>query len=222
VSILILRSSTVPDPEPGPFLFTDTFATVQNPYTGQGQGKGGASHYAAWKDARTSDGHAYASYVVQDLDDYLDSFITFDTGSADHYVEVVIWRSSPAYNAGNTHEVQLIVRAGGTPGSISMWEILSEHQSTNLQCVHWNGSLNDVTLDSFTTGGNIGATPQDLDVFRAEAVGNTITVKWNGATVATKNSSLYNTNTEAGVMFFPRNGATPANFGIHSVEVGAL
>lgn len=204
-------------------FFADDFPLTQNPYTGRGQGLGGASFFGDWKDVQTSPGKCFGSYLIQESDDYLDSFIVFDTGSADHYVEAVIYRSSAGYNAGVTHEAQLIVRAGGTDGDVEMWEVISEHQSTSSQLVHWDGPLNSVTPDSYSTGdGGLGATPQDGDVFRFEAVGNTLTVKWNGATVGTKSTSLYNTNTMAGIMFFPRQGATLANFGFKSIEVGPL
>jgi hypothetical protein len=202
------------------FGFSDSFASTQNPYTGQGQGLGGASFFGDWGDMQTANGNCYGTTIS--VNDYDDSLVVWNTASADHYVEAVIHRSSAGYNAGNTHEVQLIVRANGSNGDLELWEILCEHQSTSLQLVHWNGPLNDVTVDSFTTGGSIGATPQDGDVFRAEMSGNTLTVKWNGSTVATKSTSLYAGNSMAGIMCFARTGATLANFGFKSVEVGEL
>jgi hypothetical protein len=202
-----------------PFLFIDSFASNQNPYAPTG-GLGGASFFGDWGDMRALDGHCIGTTIS--VNDYDDSLIVWDTGSADHYVEAVIYRSSAGYDGGASHEAQLIVRAAGSNGDLDLLEVLCEHRSSSLQLVHWNGALNDVTVDSFTTGGSIGATPQDGDVFRAEMVGNTIAVKWNGSTVATKSTSLYAGNSMAGIMCFARPGVTLANFGFHSVSVGAL
>ena len=205
---------------PSPFLFTDTFASTQNPYTGQGSGLGGASFFGDWGDMQTASGHCYGT-TFSDVD-YDDSLTVWDTGSADHYVEAVIWRSSPSYNPGVSHEAQLIVRAGGSAGTLELLEILFAHDGTNIQLVRWNGDLNDVDVLSWDSGGNMGRVPEDGDVVRAEIIGNELTVYLNDVEVASVTLADHAGNTMAGIMCFARTGATLANYGFHSVEVGEL
>lgn len=203
-----------------PASFSDEFDTSANPYVQNGW-KGGATHFVDWGDMQTASGHCFGTTFSLAHDD--DSLLVRDALSVNHYVRATIYRSSPAYNAGVTHEAQIALRVLGSANSCKLLEFGWEHQSGNFFTARWNGAIDNLTLDAITlTGAGPGRIAQDGDVVEVQLSGTSGQILLNSSQIYTFTTSDYPAHTYAGIMNFARAGATLANYGFHRATVGRL
>lgn len=169
--------------------FTTTFPLTENPMSESGnwvyQGLRDATD---WTNVRTSladDGATHIAYGTQVAhanppDD--DSSAGLSGFHANQSAQGTVYRST---SIAGSHEIELLLRGTWATHSIRLYEI-DILSGGGLVIAQWNGALNDFTTlepQQFVGSMNTG------DVWLAQIVGQLITVKCNGSTVMTHDTS---------------------------------
>lgn len=156
--------------------YSTSFPSTENPISESGAWTNGGTTGLDWTNVQTTSGLAFPTQVAHSSPPYDDSVACLSGFSPDQWAQGTIHNSSASLR-----EVELHLRCSISSHSITSYEI---DVTTNfgLSVVRWNGALNNFTyLVEALTGANI--THANGDVWYAQIVGNTITVKCNGVVV---------------------------------------
>lgn len=220
--------------------FSTAFPATENPISQSGAWVLGLADGKDWTDPKTTGGQCVASTVPTPFrysDDIAHIKTTTKLFTANQFAQGVVY-IAPGYVAGGGfHEIELLTRffirpdpsTGNAHGLASGYESSLGIDSSGLPyafIARWNGQVTDFTslidphggLGSYT---NAPTFPVMNDVVRVEIVGTTITLKQNGTVILTATDSTFSSG-QAGVGFWPVDGATPDNFGWKSLLAGNL
>lgn len=144
---------------------------------------------------------------------------TFRTFTPNQYAQAVVYRASGYVANGGQHEIELLLRFSISANVARGYEVLfGTRQLGNGDCaiVRWNGDLGQYDALVEVTG---LSKPEDGDVCYAQIVGNIITAKVNGTTVASVDvsagvgaSNVWEDG-QPGLGTWPVDGAIAANLG---------
>jgi len=200
--------------------YSTSFPNTENPLSEGGRWINGRAVGGNWNNVQSMPGRAIAAGFVSGYDDPIAVLTT--SFAANQYAEGTVFRAT-GYSPSASHEIELLLRFQITSGNARGYEVLWG-AGGEVNVVRWNGPLGNYTPVGGSTGPNIGAA-RDGDIFRAEISGTIIRVYRNGALVLTRDvSSVGNvwTTGQPGMGFFPRTGATLANYGWKSYRAGSI
>lgn len=197
--------------------FSTAFPATENPISQGSKWTNGASVGLDWTNVQSTPGLAFATQTQHAEPPYDDSIACLSGFPADQWCQGVIHNVSAA-----NREVELLLRATITAHSATLYEI-DITQSNGLDIAIWNGPQNSFNV--VVTGVTAGVSLADGAVWYAQIVGNVITVKCNGSTVATYTDTA-NTYTSGnpGIGFYgDTNAGTPSannTLGFSSFQAG--
>jgi hypothetical protein len=197
--------------------YSTNFSSTENPLSEGGKWVNGKAVGVDWNNVQSISGKACAAAFVSGYDDPIAVLNT--SFSPNQFAQGTVSRAA-GYAPGASHEIELLLRFRVTTRSARGYEVLWGH-SGELNIVRWNGPLGSYTPLGGTYGPNIGAAV-DGDVLRAEIIGSVIRVYKNGTLVLTGPSNTTWADGQPGIGFFPRSGATLANYGWKTFSAGTL
>lgn len=204
--------------------FSTSFPTIENPLSEGGKWQLGGTNGLDWFDpkvtangcvASTGDlGTVNGTRYSDDLGHLKTSFRSF---SANQYCEGRVYRVSGYTGNGGGHEIEHLLRFSIAANNAHGYEVLCGCSAGGyLAIVRWNGPVTDYTELYSDAGFGLLA---DDDLIRSQIVGNIITVKKNGSTVASVDvtagagaATVWNSG-QPGVGFWPVDGAVIGNYG---------
>lgn len=215
MSALLLRYGVT-----NPTSYSTAFPLTENPISEGGRWRvGGVTGF--YRSPQTTPGLCFGNGTSADFDDCLGQLQT-PFLNANYSISVVIHKTG-GYTAPDSHEVGIYGRLIIGASLVRGYEVLIGFTSGEFQVVKWLGISQ--ASDNFTVMSTSGtpAAVNDGDVFRADFIGNVITVYRNG--------SLFNTTTDSsspwldgnpGMGFFIRPGGTPSSYCTTSWAVNGL
>lgn len=157
-------------------------------------------------------GFAGESFEGGEFDDpiaHLNS--TYIAFPPDQYVEGIVYKLA-GYVPTSSHEIELLCRFAITAGNARGYECLWACTDGGIVIVRWNGPKADSSNSNHGFDQLASATvsiPADGDVMRVEVVGSVISIKINGTTQLsydTSGDSTKWTDGQPGMGFWPRTG----------------
>ena len=198
--------------------YITSFPLTENPMSEGNVWYQGFTDGVSWTDVKTASGFAQATQTVHAPPPYDDSIACLNSFPADQYASAVLHSSGVS----GEREVELLLRWQITANNARGYEV-DILANGNVYIVRWNGALNNFDILS----GPTASTVNDGDKFYAIIVGTLITVRRNGATVVTYDTSGDTTKWstgDPGVGFYTDNslGAPSASdtFAWDSFEAG--
>jgi hypothetical protein len=168
-----------------------------------------------WNNAQSAAGKGIATAFSLTYDDNIAVLTT--SFPANQYAQGTVFRA-PGYSPGVSHELELLLHFQITPHSARGYEVLWA-QDGGMAIVRWNGPVGDYT--ALIEAPNI-APAVDGDVLRAEIVDGVIKVYKNGSLLLTGPLNTSWTDGQPGIGFWPKPGATFANYGWKNYTAGSL
>ena len=207
-------TALAPAPASSAVSYSTNFNLIENPISEGGKWINGKAVGLDWNNAQSVPGKAYASAIATGYNDPIAVLNT--TFAANQYAQGTVYRAS-GYSPGVSHEIELLLRFQITARNTRGYEVLWAHDG-NMAIVRWNGPLGNYTplVDNLVIGRAV-----DGDVLRAEITGSVIKVYKNGSLVATASDATWATG-QPGMGFWPKPGATMANYGWKSYQAGSL
>lgn len=199
--------------------YSTAFAGTENPLSEGGIWTNGGTTGLDWTDVRKTPGLAFATQVAHTSPPFDDSVACLSGFHANQWAQLVI--SNPG-NAAVRREIEIVLRSTIAAHSIIQYEI-DITIAFGLQIVKWNGPLNNFTPIASNITTNV--TTNDGDVWYAQIVGNTITVKCNGVQVYSGTDSSIATGNPGFGFYAETNGGAPSgnsSFGVSSFSCGEL
>lgn len=176
---------------------------------------------------RTTPGKAFATQVPGTPPPFDDSLAILSGYPADQWGQITISRGGDS----GEHEVEILLRWSLSSVNSHGYEV-DITNAGNLYLVRWNGALNSFNIMDGPVNTNV--TANNGDVWYAQVVGSTVTVKCNGTTVLTRdvqawavaNGGSYWSSGDPGMGAYTDNslGAPSANntFCIFAFSAGSL
>lgn len=162
--------------------YSTSFAGTEDPISEGGKWVNGKLVGGSWNNIKTSGGNALPTHVMANPPVHFDDCIAHIDAAVLPFANNQFAQGTVFIGAGHDGdtEVEILVRFDITSGNARGYEIYWNTQQTDPNIVRWNGPLDDFTrLKVGTT--NLGP-PVNGDVIRVEIVGTVITVKLNGVT----------------------------------------
>jgi len=175
-----------------------------------------------WTFVEVSGGVAYGTQDGSGatLADAVDDSYAYLSGfPPDQRASAVIHKTA-GIQAPGLQEVELLLRWEDSANAARGYECLLAWNGAYVEIVRWNGALNDYTYLVQKSPGSVN----DGDVFAAEIVGSTITVRLNDRVIASANDSTYTTG-NPGIGFFrwDHGGVTNSqSYGFKSFHAAAV
>jgi len=219
---------------PNADLFSTDFTSTENPISEGGIWLNGAADGLLWHNMQTGSGNAYASsFMGVGADRYSDdlailkpSYISFP---ANQYAEATLYRNG-SYASPDGHEIELLLRFSISSNDAHGYEIIFGCSSPDkyMAIVRWNGGLGDYTALYDPGAGSVAM--NDGDVFRAEIIGNILSVYRNGSLISGASvditgfpGSVWNSGQPGmGSWPIPGAGTVLADLGWKSFRAGSL
>lgn len=163
--------------------FTTDFAFTENPLA-HGWICGGTVGLD-WTNPAALDNGAIpgVAYGTQAGTGAFDDSIACRTGFSPNQTATGIIYKDPAFSTTSTREVEILLRWAISPHVARGYECNIAYNAAYAEIVRWNGALNDFTR--LTTSGPGPSVPQTGDVFKAQIIGNVISVFQNGTLIVT-------------------------------------
>jgi hypothetical protein len=142
-----------------------------------------------WAAIGTANGLAYGNQALAsrpESEHYDDSYAYLSGFPGNHRATATVHRSS--IDTGCTHEVELLLRWSDAAHNARGYECNLAYDGSYAGIVRWNGPYGDFTL---LGNGTVAGGTHDGDVFSAEIVGSTITVRLNGSVVVSASDSVW-------------------------------
>lgn len=208
-------SATTNCPTVSPGSYSTNFGATENPISEGGKWVNGKAVGLDWNNAQTVPGKAYAADYATGYNDPI--AVLNSTFAANQYAQGTVARAT-SYSPGVSHEIELLLRFQISAHNARGYEVLWAHEG-NMAIVRWNGPLGNYTplVDNLVIGKAV-----EGDVLRAEVIADVIRVYRNGTLVATSPSDTTWASGQPGMGFWPKPGATLANYGWKSFQAGSL
>lgn len=165
-----------------------------------------------WTSVRTTPGLAFGTNGPRE--DYDDSYAHLSGFGPDHSATATIYRA-PNIPAGETHEVEILVRWSDSAHSAKGYEVNLNYEG-NCQIVRWNGPIG-----SFQVLNQNATTANNGDVLKVSIVGSVISAYVNGALVVTATDSTHSTG-NPGIGFFKRTAGLNSAYGFSNFSATSL
>jgi len=200
--------------------YSTNFPLTENPISEGGKWISGGINPPR-TNVQTASAHAYGTMTSFDGTNYDDSIAILSSAFPANQ-----WAQGTLYNNGavDLTEVELVLRGNLTATNNTGYEIDIVHSGPLVNLVSWNGPDNNFTI---LRGYNTGFTINDGDVFYAQIVGTVITLKCNGSTFATYDTSgdaFKVSSGSPGMGFWNQTGssANSPKFGLKAYSAGSL
>jgi hypothetical protein len=170
-----------------------------------------------WTDVRTTTGLAFGTQAIHSPPPYDDSIACLSGYSPNQWCQGTLRNASA-----HSREVELHLRSTITAHRAALYEI-DITQNNGLNIVRWNGPLN--SFDGIAVGITNNVSVANGAVWYAQIVGNTITVKCNGAVVWTGSDGSISSGSPGMGFYGDLNAGSPTGnntFGWSSYSAGQL
>ena len=167
--------------------YTTPFAGTENPLSETGVWTRGGTTGLDWTNPQKTPGIGFGTQTGVGYDDSIAHLSGF---SANQYSTGTLHRASPSGQL----EAELLLRFSITAHSATGYEI--DVTLTDMSLVRWNGALSDFTYLVQNVTANVSTA--NGAVWYAEIVGTVITIKCNGVTVTTHDTSSDGTKYSSG------------------------
>lgn len=200
--------------------FSTSFPLTENPISQGGAWISGGINPPR-TDARTDGVHAFGTMSSFDGTNFPDSIaILSQIFPGNQWVQGTVWNTGAVDNT----EIELVLRGNLTSSTNTGYEIDIVHGGPIINLVSWNGPDNDFTIIATQTS---GITVNDGNIFYAQIVGTVITIKLNGTTVLTHDTSgdaFKIASGSPGIGFWNQTGSSTNSplFGWKSFSAGSL